>query len=285
MQLGINPLHFVKAGIGEVPRTHKECIDLVKASGFSVLDVALEDRETAQELAAYIEEQGLKVGQSHMPMNRYAAQDYGQFSNAVMQSAENARLLGSRILVVHGDEFDFRQMTYSKKAALEFNYRLYAPLVEFAAKNGMKVAFENVFEEVHWGLHYFDPNRPRFCAEVEDLCSLVDRYNSDTVGICWDSGHAQVQYAGQKDGSINALKTAGSRVIATHIHDSAKGLDCHLFFPFMGATDWQTFIRTLRQTGYTGDFTYELVYDRIPKALAPDYLSLLRKSGEYILSL
>lgn len=285
MQLGINPLHFVKAGIGEVPRSYKECIDLVKTAGFSVLDVTLEDRETAQELAAYIEEQGLKVGQSHMPMNRYKAQDYEQFAAAVMKSAENARILGSKILVVHGDEFDFTHMTYSTEAALEFNYRLFTPLVEFAAKNSMKVAFENVFEEVHWGVHYFDPNRPRFCSKVEDLCSLVDRYNSDLVGICWDSGHAQVQYAGQENGSINALKAAGSRVIATHIHDSAKGLDCHLFFPFMVETDWQTFIRTMRQIGYKGDFSYELVYDRIPKALAPDYLSLLRKSGEYILNL
>ena len=285
MKLGINPLHFTNAGVGEAPRSYMECIDLVKAAGFSSLDMVVDDADTAEKLAAYIETQGLKVNQSHMPFNRYEAADYEQFAAAVMKNAENARIMGSKILVVHGDEFDFKDLTYSKEAALEFNYRLFAPLVDFAAKNGMRVAFENVFEEVHWGVHYYDPDHPRFCSDVEDLCMLVDRYGSNLVGICWDSGHAQVQYAGKKDGSINALKTAGSRVIATHIHDSAKGLDCHLFFPFMGATDWQTFIRTLRQTGYTGDFTYELVYDRIPKALAPDYLSLLRKSGEYILSL
>ena len=29
--------------------------------------------------------------------------------------------MGSKILVVHGDEFDYKNMTYSKEAVLEFN--------------------------------------------------------------------------------------------------------------------------------------------------------------------
>ena len=29
--------------------------------------------------------------------------------------------MGSKILVVHGDEFDYKNMTYSKEAVFEFN--------------------------------------------------------------------------------------------------------------------------------------------------------------------
>ena len=274
MRLGINPFHFIKAGIGETPRTHKECIDLVKMAGFCALDVAVDDTATAEELADYIANQSLEVIQTHMPYNRYVAKDYDLFAASVMKRAKNAKIMGSKILVVHGDEFDFEHMTYSKEAALEFNYRLFDPLVEFAATNGMRVAFEDLFED--------DPTEPpRFCSEVEDLCRLVDKYDPNLVGICWDSGHAKVHYG---DKHIDALKVAGSRIIATHIHDNYYDKDLHLF-PFMGDLDWPAFIQTLRQTGYKGDFTYELVYDQLPKALAPDYITLLRKSGEYILSL
>lgn len=274
MRLGINPFHFTKAGIGESPRTHKECIDLVKEAGFYALDVAVDDTAAAEELADYIAKQGMEVIQSHMPYNRYDQKDYTLFASSVMNRAKNAKLMGSKILVVHGDEFDFKNMSYSKEAVLEFNQKLFDPLVEFAAANNMRVAFENVFEEG-------SDEPPRFCSEVEDLCRLVDKYDSKVVGICWDSGHGKVQYG---DASIDAMKTAGSRIISTHIHDNYYDNDLHLF-PFMGTLDWPNFIRALRQTGYQGDFTYELVYDQLPKALAPDYIALLHKSGEYILGL
>ena len=44
-------------------------------------------------------------------------------------------------------------------------------------------------------------------------------------------------------------------------------------------------MKALREVGYQGDFTYELVYDRFPKALAPDCVALLYKFGEYLLNI
>lgn len=273
MKLGINPLHFIKAGVGEEPRTYKECIDLVKKCGFYALDMAVKDTAMAEELSEYIAQQGMEVIQSHMPFNRYAGENYEAFMLSVMEHAKNAHILGSKILVVHGDEFDFANMEYSAEAVLEFNYRLFSPLVEYAAQNNMRVAFENVFQE--------NRPEPRFCSEAEDLCRLVDKFDPDLVGICWDSGHAKVQYG---ETHIEKLKAVGKRVISTHIHDNYYGKDLHLF-PFMGTLDWKGFVEALHEINYAGDFTYELVYDQIPKALAPAYITLLHKSGEYMLSL
>ena len=56
-------------------------------------------------------------------------------------------------------------------------------------------------------------------------------------------------------------------------------------FPFLGDTNWNELMAAFKEIGYKGDFTLELVYDRLPDALAPDYIKLLHKSGEYILSL
>ena len=274
MNLGINPAHFIKAAVWEEQRSMFEAIDLVKEAGFKHFDLGLSNRKLAEEVSIYLKDNGLTVVQSHIPFNRYTREDYDTFSKTVMECAENAKILGSKILVVHGDEFDFKNMTYTSEKALEFNYKLFYNMVEFAANNGMRVAFEDVFQDG-------DPiKETRYCSFVEDLCALVDKYNTDKVGICWDSGHAKLQYG---DEHIKALKVAGSRVISTHIHDNYYDKDLHTF-PFMGNTNWREFMKTLREIDYKGDFTFELVYDQLPKELAPDYLKLLYKSGEYLIN-
>lgn len=270
MHIGINPNHFLKAAVWEAERTVEEAIALVKDAGFRHLDLGTLSRQEAETLAPWLQENGMTVIQSHIPFNRYAQKDYALFKQDVAEAAENARILGSKILVVHGDEFDFAGDTYTREKVLEFNYAFFSDTVEFAVQNGMRVAFENVFEE--------GGSKPRFCSLIEDLCELVDKFNTDTVGICWDSGHGKVQYG---DRNAEALQTAGSRVIATHIHDNYYGKDLHCF-PFMGDNNWQQFMQTLGQIGYKGDLTFELVYDRLPNVLAPDYLKLLYRSGEYL---
>ena len=97
--------------------------------------------------------------------------------------------------------------------------------------------------------------------------------------MCWDTGHARVQY-GKHD--MDALKIVGDRVICTHIHDNYYDQDLHAF-PFFGNIDWKQFMETLKEVGYGGDLSFELVYDRLPKALAPDYLKLLYRTGEYLI--
>ena len=274
MNIGINPGHFIKAAVGEEERSWREALDLVVEAGFKHFDFVCRE-ENVEPVSEYLKEKEITVTQSHIPFNRYAKKDYSLFREDVMACADRAKRLGSKILVVHGDEFDMKSAAYTNKRALEFNYSFFYPLVEYAEANGMRVAFENLFQ---------DPNmfrETRFCAHVDELCELVDKYNSKNVGICWDSGHGYMQYGAKH---LEALKEAGSRIICTHLHDNYYSRDLHVF-PFLGEIDWKEFIHALRGTGYEGNFTYELVYDRLPKALAPEYLKLLYKTAEYIISL
>lgn len=273
--VAVNPRHFINAAVWEQERSIIEAFELLENSGFKCFDIGTVERSEAETLACYMTQNGLTVVQSHMPFNRYKREDYAAFADKVMLCAENAKILGSNILVVHGDEFDFEAQEYTPEVALEFNYRFFSPIVDFAEKNDMKVAFENVFND------WWPENRPRFCSKTEELCALVDKFSTDTVGICWDSGHGKVEH---KSKHVNELKKAGGRVIATHIHDNYYGKDLHLF-PFFGDTDWPSFMSALKEMGYKGDLTFEIGYNRIPKELAPDYLRLLYRSGEYLISL
>lgn len=276
MNLSIKPLHFTKAGVWEEDRSLAETTELLAEAGFRHLDLMLTQREETEKIAEHLQKIGTVVIQSHIPFNRYKKNDYSVYKKTVMQCAENARILGSKILVVHGDEFDFANMTYTPEAALEFNYKFFYDVVDFAEKNGMRVAFECLFQERNR-----DPEKePRFCSYVEDLCNLTDKFGTDTVGICWDTGHSKLQYG---DEQFKKLEYAGKRVIATHIHDNYYDRDLHTF-PFIGDINWQAVIRTLRKIEYKGDFNFELAYARLPSGMALDYLKLLYKAGQYIIN-
>lgn len=273
MNLSINPRHFLEAAVWEEKRSLLEAIDLVSVAGFSRFDLEATSEEEAEMLSCYMKEKNLAVIQSHMPFNRYKRADADVFHQSVMEYAKNAKRIDSKILVVHGDEFDYQNQAYTSKAALEYNYRFFYDLVDYAAKNGMRVAFENTFQEPT------RTSRPRFGALVDELCALVERYQTDVVGICWDMGHARVQYGTQ---DMNALKIVGDKVICTHIHDNYYEQDLH-GFPFTGNIDWKAFMAILKDIGYQGDLSFEFVYDHLPKGLAPDYLKLIYRSGEYML--
>lgn len=272
MNISINPRHFLKAALWEEDRTIEEAIDLVCEAGFRHFDLEAESPEDAERIAVHIEGKGVKVIQSHIPFNRYKRIPTEIFHQNVMNCAAYAKRIGAEILVVHGDEFDYLNQIYTRESALEHNHRFFHELVEYASANGMRVAFENTFQEAS------KLNRPHFSSFVEELCALVDSYHTDSVGICWDTGHARMQY---EDRENEALKIAGSRVICTHIHDNYYNQDLH-GFPFTGNVHWKNLMLTLQDIGYTGDLSFEFVYDRLPKALAPDYLRLLYRTGEYL---
>ena len=272
MNISINPRHFMQAAIWEQNRTIEETIDLVYGAGFRHFDLEAGTSEEAERIAKHIEGTDMKIIQSHMPFNRYKRIPTELFRQNVMDHAAYAKYIGADILVVHGDEFDYKNKIYTRENALEHNYRFFHELVDYAVANGMRIAFENTFQEAT------KLNRPHYCAFVEDLCELVDRYHTKEVGICWDTGHAKVQY---EERDIDALKIAGSRVICTHIHDNYYNQDLH-GFPFTGNIHWKDLMQTLHDIDYKGDLSFEFVYDRLPKALAPDYLKLLYRTGEYL---
>ena len=147
MNLSINPRNYIKAAIWEEERSLLEAIELVAKAGFSHLDLEACTDQEADEISAYTKENNLTIIQSHLPFNRYKREPAEVFHQKLMDYAKNAKRMDSKILVAHADEFDYRSEVYTTKAALEHNYRVFYDIVDFAAANGMRVAFENTFQE------------------------------------------------------------------------------------------------------------------------------------------
>ena len=95
------------------------------------------------------------------------------------------------------------------------------------------------------------------------------------MGICWDTGHANVQGLDQ----VTALKQLSGHLGAVHIADNDGTADQHSV-PFWGTRgeqnvcDWTGILSTLRTIGFNGPFNLEIpgATDKIPQQLRPHFL-------------
>ena len=193
----------------------------------------------------------------------------------VLRSIDCAKILGVKWLVIHaGTDFASPHLVRSSK---EKNIEYFKPVIEYAAKNNVGIAIENL-----WDLN-IAPLR-RYTTTAEELVDLVDALHMDyeNVGICWDVEHADIM----KQTQVPALKMIGKRLKATHISDNV-GINYDHVLPFSGYTNWAEFMKLLKEIEYRGDFTYEIhrYTSQIPDALVPAALKYSVEVGNYLLSL
>lgn len=271
MELSFN-LQYLSRDIGL-----SKAAEAAHGAGFRLLDytpdVTQNWRADLDQTRRCFEKNGLSVHQCHAPFNRYrqygSAEDHKKLVDESLSAAID---LNARYLVVHGDEFDFDRLAYSPKAALQYNYAYFAPVVERAEQHGVYVAFENVFE---------DMDMPRNCSKTEELTALADAFCSKAVCCCWDFGHGAVSY-GEKQ--HEAIASMNGKIRCTHVHDNYLQADMHLI-PYLGKIDWTSCMDALRAGGPPEALSFELVYGHVPSCAVPELMRFLYQIGRQLLSI
>ena len=283
MELSILLNYLLKKRGTAEHRSVRECAALCANAGFryvdytpdflreDYLDAAKRDLDT-------LSQSGITVEQAHAPFNRYRAYKTEDFGRFFMRSFEAANAVGAKYMVVHADEYRTKDC-YDAAQAENEAYEFLAPFVEYAEKNGMIVAIENVFEDTAWPM--FD-GKSRFTSRVDELIGIIERFHSANVKCCWDFGHAKCAFGTEH--MLDALKQASKYVCCTHVHDNYYGKDLHLL-PFLGDIEWESHMKYLGEIAYAGKFSFEFVYGRIPDELLPMMLNTAHSVGEYLLGL
>lgn len=266
-----------------------EAVQRCRKAGFTVLDMnmcALPRRQTAlhqqdwrqqtEQIRNEAERLGCVFSQSHLPYRRASevpfarAEDEQFFSDMTLRAIEITAMLGAKWAVIH-PVMDPRADIYDTEAQVRFNQQVFAKEVEFADKMGVGLAFENMC----------DGSRRRFTAYAQELIALVDSFQSDKVGVCWDVGHANRAYTDQ----IPAIHLLGKRIKALHIDDNVGKDDLHML-PFEGNIPWEGVMHALHETGTEADLIYEIRTNiNMPEALADITARYCYEVGEYLLSL
>lgn len=111
----------------------------------------------------------------------------------------------------------------------------------------------------------------------EILEQLFADYPADAVGLCYDSGHGNIQVSETIPASgIEFLERNKDRLLALHLHDN-RGLQDEHQPPRYGTIDWPRLVKAIRSSkSYQGPLSFEMAYhglsatDRTPAEWARD---------------
>jgi len=253
----------------------KDAAVIISKAGFENLDytppIEREDWEIVMnhDMGIFAKE-SLHVHQTHAPFDRYDTHGEEHIKR-IYRVLDATERMGAEFMVVHGDEFDFKNEEYSPERALEYNYELFAPIVEKAAGMNVNIAFENVFKDgPDW--------KGRYCSKSEELLTIIEKFNSDNVCCCWDFGHAGVAFGDEHPEKIREL---GKYIKCTHVHDCGHEQDLHLP-PFLGDNNWRACMQAMKDINYTGILSFELVYGKIPEIFATQFAGSLFETGKIL---
>lgn len=259
------------------------------AAGYRVMDMNFHDCTTFRlpfvgdaheswingiaELAATL---NLEFSQAHAPFYNFCDDNFTdreRMDRLILRAIDHAAVLRIPWVVIHaGTDFKAAKRIAASK---EKNLAYFLPLVEYAAKRGVGIAVENL-----WDLN-ISPLR-RYTTEVEELMDFVEAFPKEIVGVCYDVGHGTIM--GQ-DHRLN-LQLMGDRLKATHVSDCFN-IDSDHMLPYTGKTDWNCVMQALREISYQGDFTYEIhrYTATMPDALVQQALAHSVAVGEHLINL
>ena len=91
----------------------------------------------------------------------------------------------------------------------------------------------------------------------EVLDRLFDETPPELVGLCYDSGHANIGVRGRPADGIEHLERHLDRLQALHLHDNDGTGDQHRP-PFYGTVDWARLVSDIRRSAYPRMLSFEL---------------------------
>ncbi|MDX9978792.1 MAG: sugar phosphate isomerase/epimerase family protein [Lentisphaeria bacterium] len=127
---------------------------------------------------------------------------------------------------------------------------------------GVRLAFENMIRD-----------------NFTHIGSLLAEYPADRVGLCYDSGHGNMN-----PGALASLDALRERLIAVHLHDNDGQSDQHQP-PFFGTVDWPALAGILAASSYRKPLSFEVAIRATGIADEGEFLALAYERAEKVAEL
>jgi sugar phosphate isomerase/epimerase len=219
------------------------------------------DDRAIDQLAAWLDESGLRLHSVHAPIVEHllngqwgpplsTAAGAEQARAAAVREARAAAAIARRIpyscLVTHlgvPDAYEPGAEDNSEAAAR----RSVEEIAEAASAVGVRLAIEVIPNEIS--------RADRLVRMLEEDLDLAP----PGAGICLDTGHAFLM-----GDLVDAVEIASGHLVTTHVHDNRGKEDDHLA-PFEGRIDWPSALMSLQKVGYEGVILFELANTGQPR--------------------
>lgn len=233
-------------------------------------------RERLKDLRKLCEHNEIKLWQMHTPLELDVANPDPKRRendiNIAAKWAEYAHELRLPHLVIHPGGKQRAETDNEKAEMFAINVDSFTRLAQVADRFGVKFCIENMQERI-------GQDKWRFGARISDLNELIDSVDSDALGICFDSSHANVT----KLDMSQAIHECGSRLLATHISDNDGSGDQHKM-PFGGNIDWKSVVSALKDIDYAGLFNLEIPGEnKAPRPVRDARMNYAREVLRYML--
>jgi len=193
---------------------------------------------------------GTTLWQMHAPLNLDVADPDPQKRSKDIDTASKwiqySHELNVPYLVIHPGGSKGAKTEDEEVKIFILNVDAFKYLSKVAEEFKVKLCIENMQERENK-----DPRR--LGAFIYDLNELIDAVGSESLGICFDTSHANVTGLDM----YNAISECGKRLVATHISDNDGSGDQHKSL-YGGNIDWQKVITGLKKIGYNMAFNLEI---------------------------
>lgn len=201
-------------------------------------DFVYSDSEIDQ-IAAWLEDYGLKLCDLHatagVEKSWVSPREYERLAGVelVKNRVAMAATLASDVIIMH---VAAEPVAAAENEALWAQLRKSLDEVEAYARNrGVRIALENLFPD-----------------NFGTLEKILGEYGPDYVGICYDSGHANITGIG-----MDHLDRMKERLISVHLHDNDGSGDQHKLI-FAATVDWDRLARIMAKSAYTKPVSMEV---------------------------
>ena len=282
MKLSIdNGMLLARFGDFESARMIKEagfdCVDMTYYTSSLNAPILNENyREYAIKLREHFDALELECNQAHAPFvfgygDGFTLDD--PHYKYVVRSMESASILGAKTIVIHSvGHREGSKVMFDR----EYNINFYRSLIPFCEKFGIKIAVENLFE-------YTENGFVGRLGTPEELSAFVAELDSPWFCACLDTGHASLTGVKPED---FVAGMSGDVLQVLHVHDGDYKGDKHTL-PYLLDFDWTKIMTALKQIGYDGELTFEILnyFAKIPAELIPESLRFAEKTGRHLISI
>jgi sugar phosphate isomerase/epimerase len=201
------------------------------------------DDRRVESTARVFREKGVSIRSIHAPFGNncnLSDMDIEKRGKAVRTHRDllyKSALAEVEMIIIHPGVGGFSSQEDMDKANL-LAFESISQLIDAAEETGVALALENML-----------PAHPGY--EIRHILETLERINSPSLGVCFDSGHAHV--CGNMKEFMEAV---GEYTISIHMQDNDGTRDMHLQPPY-GTTDWQAFVEVLQKINYRRPITIE----------------------------
>lgn len=245
------------------------CIRHVDLCAEHLTELASGGRGRIERFRGLAADLGVTLWQTHSVLDLDLAQDddRGRAEHLRFLSAQirHSAALGAPNIVVHPGTGGRPESSRHHARALQRNVESFRKAADVAGESGIRLAIENL------GLDAFG-------GRIEDLYEIIQAVGSPLLGICLDTGHANLRGLDVP----GAVRQCGSLLACTHLNDNDGNSDLHRL-PGFGKLDWFAIVEALRDIQYTGPLCFEIFGEnKCPLALRDLKVHVLMQTAEFL---